>query len=394
MIQGGRFEIYLQATGKSSNAFDWMEEQVSSHQSIENIRSRILNFCKKQARKDPRVASGDYDFDNFSLLVSFDPVEPQVPHLDMIEPNFQFGLVISADSPGTVVYEPVNTIQNMEDVKKVLWNDLSSSVCKRMQSKAHTILKEYGNVLCPNVRPFYPGLLPQGTLCSMPGSVVHGGPACDRFRAVLFFSACPRGHSAPYHADIQFFAPTMCTSMVASLGESFWSELSYEDRRYLLQKVADASRDYPPLEHHVSEEAVENRTLKSFLQDLRGCKKASELIEAYASSFFEQISVDGLEAEEETGKGVYSKVRLYQNGLKGSRRIYLYWVDLDEWEPAKASQRFKLTMEKVSRRKRKNDGNACAELFNGENGLLQDDEGDIIRCRVPQHETSMNLEQH
>lgn len=386
MIQGGRFEIYLDAPGKSTKAFDWMAKNIrNKHSKIDNLRSRILNFCKTQARIDPRVGSGEYVFDNFSLLVSFDPVEAQWPHLDMIEPNFQFGLMITAESPGTIVFEPVNRIATMDDARNFLWNDLPHPLGERMQSRAHKILNEYGNVLCRNLRCFYPGILQQGTICSMPGGVIHAGPACNHFRAVLFFSACPKGHQVPYHADIQFFAPTMCTAMVAALGESFWSESSHEDRCYLFRKVADASRAYPALEKHLLDEIVEHRTLKAFLGELRGCKNESGLIEVYASSFFERISVDDLEAEEETDRGVYSKIRVYQNRFKDIRRIYVYWIDLDEWEPAKESQHFKLTMDKVSPRKRGNDGKICLQLFNGENGLLQDDEGDIIRCRIQQH---------
>ncbi len=382
MIQGGRFEIYLSVSGKCCKAFDWIEKTMSKEHQIDNIRSHILSFAVSQARKDPRIASKDFVFDNFSLLVNFDPVKAQLPHLDMVEPNFQFGLIITADSPGTTVYEPVNQIRNMEDVKKHLWKDAPQAVSTLMQSRAQLLLNEYGNVLCPDLRCYYPGLLSCGTLCSIPGSVIHAGPACEKFRAVLFFSASPRDYSAPYHADTQYFAPTICATMVVTLREYLWSQLTFEDRCFLFRKIADARRSYPALANHLTNPTVEHRILRLFLKELRGCKNESELIEWYAASFFEQVSVENLEAEEETNCGVYSKVRVYRRRYNKTCRFYLYWVNYEMWDPEFESQTFTLTMGK-SPRKRKSGGGVGSQLFDGENGVLKDNDGDVIRCRMP-----------
>ncbi len=390
MIQGGRFEIYLSAPGKCSKAFDWIEQTIREDHQIDDIRSHILDYAIAQARKDPRIASRDFVFDNFSLLVNFDPVKAQLPHLDMVEPNFQFGLIITTESPGTTIYEPVYQIRSMEDVKERLWKDAPQSVSKLMQLRAQFLLNEYGNVLCSNLRSYYPGILQCGTLCSMPGSLIHAGPACEKFRAVLFFSASPRGYPAPYHADTQYFAPTICATMVVTLGEYFWSQLTFEDRFFLFRKIAEARRSYPALENHLTNPTVEHRTLRLFLEELRRCKNDSELIEWYAAAFFEQVSVEDLEAEEATNCGVYSKVRVYQRRYKSTCRIYLYWVNYEMWDPEFESQSFTLTMDQ-SPRKRKSGGSLCSRLFDGENGVLKDNDGDVIRCRMPQIVTYVDM---
>lgn len=375
-IQGQRMEIYLDASSKVSTAFDRIVGEIESKHSLTDIRSHILDFAKTQARKDPRIAS-DHVFDNFSLLVSYDPVDAQIPHIDMVEPNYQFGLIITDNSPSTVVYEPVHKISTMEDVQQHLWKDLPMSVKNAMQKRVPQLLNAFGNVLCRDLRSFHPGYLKAGTICSMPGSVIHGGPACKEFRVVLFFSASPHGYNAPYHADTQFFAPTMCAAMVGALGESFWSKFSIEDRCYLLRKIADARRSYPALESHLTELSIEDRALKRFVQGLSVCLNETSYIHAYAARF-KLLSVKGLEAEEETGKGVYNRVRVYQSG----RRIYLYWIASKEWEPANDSHIITLEMKSGSR-KRSSDGELVPRLFNGKNGILRDHEGDIIRCRKP-----------
>lgn len=241
-INAGRYEVFIEDCGKDSTAFDWIASKIASDPTFtirldkEAVKQRILDYARQQA-----IASGypNYIFHNFSILISYDWAPQQYPHIDLQRPNAQFGLVITDQSPGTVWFEPSHQIQSPCDLAQA-WQ--SSSTGKWVSAMEHSpkcrsLLKRFGDVLSPNFQRHEPNggnPLPTGTLLSLPGGVVHAGPASSKSRAVLFFSGHPCDTPIrPYNPDVQYFASILLSDVIAAV----WEELEILDREYLLNHL-------------------------------------------------------------------------------------------------------------------------------------------------------------
>ena len=300
-IQGGRYEVFVKARVKSTCVFDWICQQIwtmhyeqlppapagntnefASYESSDHIKQAIMQYAIHQAERDDRITVNTTNksapsYDNFSLIVSYDPVEAQPRHIDLLYPNFQFGLIVTDHSPGTSVYVTPHSIRTVTDVKNHVWKDMSSTMFNAMKQHAivTSLLSQFGDVLCPSmelVQYWKHGndrkeenndmvegtsepppntthgecttsnevFFPTGTLLSLPGSEIHAGPASSKYRTVLFFSACPdMTNTIPYHPDTQYFSPLLCCDFVCLL----WNNLSIDDRIYILNRLIDCIND-------------------------------------------------------------------------------------------------------------------------------------------------------
>ena len=309
-IQAGRYEIFVQSHNKKAYVFDWLCEQVWSmslhrsqqaqtgdtevfepYKSSHDMKVAIVQYAIQQAERDDRITANIKDkrsmsYDNFSLIVSYDPVMAQPKHIDLLYPNFQYGLIITDKSPGTTVYTPSHYIRTVTDVKNHVWTDMSSTMAMAMEQDAivTTLLSQFGAVLCPNIKqvqywePMNEGdvtVMEQspttnddigssndastidscfltGTLLSLPGSEIHAGPSSSKYRTVLFFSACPDvTNTIPYHPDTQYFAPLLCCDLVSLL----WSNLGIKERIYLLNRLIESINETKcqHLERHIAD---------------------------------------------------------------------------------------------------------------------------------------------
>ena len=225
-IQGKRIEMFLKASNKLSTAFD----EVLGPKLPPNAKERILAYAQRQALKDPRMKENDdgkgWEFDNFSLIITYGKVDMQAPHLDLIRPLFQFGLMVSDKSPSTLLYDPEDpdnadekapageegaqgNIGAIEELKQhwteMLREDTSSSSDndgipeiilkvlddedKKNDSLVKQLLVDYGLVLRSwKFASFYKNRMKQidkvrtGSLMSMPGGVVHAGAKSQKMR--------------------------------------------------------------------------------------------------------------------------------------------------------------------------------------------------------------------
>ena len=300
-IQAGRYEIFVQARGKKPYVFDWLCEQVwsihrnqplqnggtetlESYETSQEMKQAIIQYAIQQAERDERITANIQNnqfmsYDNFSLIVSYDPVMAQPQHIDLLYPNFQYGLIITDNSPGTTVFVAPHSIRTVSDVKNHVWTDMSSTLSMALEQDAvvSSMLSQFGDVLCPDIQqvqyfiPYQNSMIegevvnenptdkhqdtagndivtgtirtndvacfPTGTLLSLPGSEIHAGPSSSKYRTVLFFSACPDvTNTIPYHPDTQYFAPLLCCDFVSLL----WNDLCISDRVYLLNRLLDS----------------------------------------------------------------------------------------------------------------------------------------------------------
>ncbi|CAB9520757.1 expressed unknown protein [Seminavis robusta] len=165
-------------------------------------KDKILEYAQNQARRDPRLT--DMEFGNFSLICTYGKVEAQAPHIDLTLPNYQFGLILSGNSPGTLFCDTPNTFHRVEAVVDH-WQDMPPALMDAMRKDkdAKDLLQKFGSLLeRGSTVPQQREKLATGSLLSLPGGVIHAGPASDGFRAVLFFSGWPKGsEAAPYDPD-------------------------------------------------------------------------------------------------------------------------------------------------------------------------------------------------
>ena len=84
---------------KSSAFVDRMETQTVA---------ATNQLCKQYGKKDPRVSTTDYVMGNHGLIVSYGKVKQQVVHIDLWHTKqFQFGMMFSDKSKGTLEYETI-----------------------------------------------------------------------------------------------------------------------------------------------------------------------------------------------------------------------------------------------------------------------------------------------
>ena len=257
----GRMEIFLEAEGKSSQAFDTI---VGRHLPA-GAKGQLLDYARHQAQKDPRIQGRksrqnksrrgqekeDFKFGNFSLIVSYGEVLPQHPHIDLINPNYQFGLVLPTDADSTEFLDSddqhhIDSVGSLvihwREIMRNTDQTMSLKLIKIMEDdkKVKGLLEEYGDAL---LSPKYlrenmkKKKLPTGSLLSLPGSIVHAGAASDSFRAVIFFSGWPRdARVKEYNPDTQYTGVTLMGDIIGELWDK--ESLREADKLFLLELMA------------------------------------------------------------------------------------------------------------------------------------------------------------
>jgi hypothetical protein len=172
----------------------------------------FIEFAMKTARLDQRIPI-DYEFSPFSLIFSKGHVPCQSPHLDVMWPNYQFLLMVSHETPGTIVYTSSCPVKDTDTFLEWLGPPVSSKIGPALREFPDMcqMLEDYGVVLDTSEDVMSPifslNTINQGEVLSMPGSVVHGAPSYVGFRAILFFIAHKKGkEEEAYDDERQYFA--------------------------------------------------------------------------------------------------------------------------------------------------------------------------------------------
>ena len=412
-IQGNRIEIFVEAGNKCTACFD----QVLGKRLPPNAKSRILEYARHQASQDPRQQQRDssYEYGNFSIICNFGRCEAQAPHIDLVQPNFQFGLILSNGSPGTLFYEAENHIQtvealaqrwkNMAQRQPVEYNNITGKEANRGNAPskliealekdegAKLLLSWFGDVLDDEkyVLSKMKGMtnLPTGSLLSLPGGVIHAGPRCPEFRAVIFFSGWKRGSDiAAYDPDVQYTG----TMLAGHLTSILWKrpDVGDPERLYLLQRltqyiegstVSSLKGHFGPGQLSNFVDTIEtkrylqmNMTKEEFLQKAAKNKDMNVpgdywSLEVFKVTDFEQITVDGIFTmwdDNEVPVIIYRRI--------SDNKIILRYPsegeeNADEYEGHRDDENFQLIM----------NGPNKQERFDGTNGRLFDTDGDEVK---------------
>jgi len=399
-IQAGRLEVFVQARFKGSTAFDAVTQ--CSRSLPRNTKEILLNYATSQARRDTRLAGGDgYKFGNFSLIISDAGVLGQARHVDLLWPNFQFGLLVSDEVSGTSFSQAERKIQGVDDLEQVWrrWTGATDALFEAMRANDQVgqLLRNFGDVLVMNATPLtkLPSMS-SGSLLSLPGSVEHAGPATNKFRAVLFFSANPEGEAvADYDPDQQYTGPLLCGHLISLL----WQQplVADTERQFLLTAMAhymeaqEGDVEQHLVAHHFAQgpfsECVET------LQKMAGIRfqgRREKYVKKMASkhdlcpscdpfqgadSFLDvlhvgrlkQVSVDGLVTNWE---GAALPVIVYFRNDDSKVILNYPTDDQGQWEGHRETDSFTLRMSVDDTNGR----------FDGTNGKLLSSDGEEIKC--------------
>jgi hypothetical protein len=251
-IQGKRVEVFLEAQDKASSIFD---EIIAPQLGHANAKEMLLNFARTRARLDPRVGNA-YKFENFSLLIGRGRNPSQAPHLDLVLPNFQFGLMLTKKSRGTHFVPdptkpgPVRTVQQLTQLWETnpafsdpVYSQVPNGIVDFLNSDdgALQLLQYFGDTLQPEATLeasfICPENVPLGALASLPGGVVHAGPASHGPRTILFFSGSELHDSEvdSYMPDSQYNGVTLMGHLVSILWRR--DNVTPPVRKYLLRKL-------------------------------------------------------------------------------------------------------------------------------------------------------------
>lgn len=416
-IQSKRFELFIRDASNKGSAFwdEVLKEQKrkkrhrrGSVRLPDDTTDRILSYAIEQARRDPRIreAPHDFKFGNFSLIMSYGEAPAQAPHVDLLAPNHQFVLCLSDGSPSTNFYDlgDEDRIRSVADLRR-LWEGMSGeheglfpqNLAKILEGSTDfmSLIQDFGDVFHPNSTfkriERRVDSVPVGTVLSLPGGVVHAGPATVSFRAVLFFSAVPIIDQVPltveYNPDTQFASVLLAgfTILVSwrCLG------MTTEDRLYLLRRLAVYVRDADVKkgwERHFHNEPTLRDVVKKMAATANPKKLEECLVEHAAKEdfVFYHVQTDDFMGE----FALVSDAPLYTNWdgkaclvmvfkRKADGKVLLFYpADFATtevgvgWEGHKEEDKYRLVMHDEYQH----------ELYNGKNGVLRDSDGDEIKC--------------
>ena len=97
-INGGRYELFLGAKGKSTAAIEWAMVEAAKNKELPKAVHLLtewkhqqllllINYANSMAKNDPRLSTADYVMGNHGLIVSYGKVSQQVVHIDLWHPK-------------------------------------------------------------------------------------------------------------------------------------------------------------------------------------------------------------------------------------------------------------------------------------------------------------------
>jgi hypothetical protein len=115
-IQKDRVEFFVKCSDQSCAAFDQLCGQLlektkdldALYNLLKTIRKAIITYAKSATKMEDRLTAQinnncgsrpKIHYGPFSLILTRGTVPPQLPHIDVLPPNFQFGLMVTDDTP-------------------------------------------------------------------------------------------------------------------------------------------------------------------------------------------------------------------------------------------------------------------------------------------------------
>jgi hypothetical protein len=229
----------------------------------------LVRYAERQAKKDVRIESmPNHIFTEWSMIVS-EECDAQPIHIDVPENNFQFGLILNANTKGTIVLNQHIGPNSPEDLTEHTWSDAPRMLKECMlqnesvKGRIQKLLNAYGPLLWPRERIQQDMVgsetiksdqrLQCGDLLCTSGGIPHAGPASDHFRMVMFAAISPTRDTL-YNVDDQYFAHSAILFAI----QIVWDHIDVVSKTWLLQRMAKTVQEYEagPIESHNYESAA------------------------------------------------------------------------------------------------------------------------------------------
>jgi hypothetical protein len=282
VIDGGRYELYLFRTSEGPTVHcDYILKNIlGGDDKVEPAKRDIMNYIKSTAG-----ANQDWQYGDFSILVSYNAVEQQGWHIDAItNQNELIFTSLTNKTPSTLEFVPIKPVESISDLfEQEVWNRASAHTRRILKdviqhnSIAEEVLKEYGDLLANtgvgSGRKAGKVPLQTGAMTILPGSVVHAGPECRGFRAIIF---CTR-HSPqlPQHKWYLNAVQEFQLSALLLLLRAIWKEVSGKPQEFLCEMLKHiAKRTEPSCLERIVLENVQNNHLKEIVKEIIDREKA------------------------------------------------------------------------------------------------------------------------
>jgi hypothetical protein len=265
----------------------------------EHIKNCLITYAAQMAVIDDRV-DPSWKFEQFSIIVQIGPCKMQQPHVDLLLPSFQFEMMISPNSKGTVTYQATGPqVRTAQDFVTFLGLDGSEStqILEAFEQKdglLSRLLTNYGVVLSTVPTPGVEGFrisklrhsMTPGTVLSTPGSVMHGSPAIqDGFRAVLSYTGRPGTTQSCDITNVQWYDGILLIELLMLL----WTFVTKQDRIAILQKLVLCIKRTPELHLHYQDDD-DYELIREFLWQVKDKPDNSQ---AAIHDFLRHQSIDG-----------------------------------------------------------------------------------------------------
>ena len=386
-IQGNRVEMFVEVEGKPSTLFDRLMADGIGQEG----KQEILHACKVLAEKDPRVARVQCCFGNFSLLLSYGRVKPQAAHIDLLYPQYQFGLVVSKEVAPTDVFKAKKHIRCASDLARY-WEEISNDrvpgkLLKAMQEdgRINRVLRDFGDLLADFTAS---GEVPRrvvtrGSVMCLPGGVIHAAPEAKKFRSILFFSMSPKG-TPPYDPDTQVTALFLGGFLVQAL----WRKPKIEEpeRAYLLHRFTHYIRNSEITDE--SKRVFPPGNLLEFVEDVVGYLNRGLCINDFIAAMAKASNMGPDVFGNQMHQGDFMRVStadLFTLWEGKELEVEVHRRKLDgkvvlKYPHRGASKTFEVEgMKEIDNYRLVMDQGSEKSVFNGSNGQVLDTDGQLIR---------------
>lgn len=259
-IQNGRWELFVQSKKMECQAFDVLCELILSKlpehlQSTASIRCALIAYAQACARLDQRLPETIQFGHAFSFIITSGIVPSQHPHIDILFPDYQFGLIVTDGVPATNWYRSkIAIVCTAEALANFLHVDQQSTNLVRALHSFPVcvqLLEQFGACLSTLHSTDYEQVvgerecLPVGSVMSLPGGLLHAGPASSSYRTVMFFTAHV-DEDRVYNPDVQYFDGLLLAELMLPI----WPFLTVSDRKCFLWKLNIVIDRYKVLYRH------------------------------------------------------------------------------------------------------------------------------------------------
>lgn len=203
---------------------------------IDTITECMIKHANFHASISGRECA-DFVFENHAIIVTFDAVEAQDPHIDLDDvSSYQFGFVMSNNTPPTIHYMSTEGKQylKIDQSLTAIWSEISEPLSRTIwgNKDCQNLLNKYGKVLTRQRKMDGPDhvVVSVGSLFSLPSREVHGGPKSRAPRAIMFFTGRPPTGATSYNDEVQY----CITALIGDLLLHTWLQLLPDQREFML----------------------------------------------------------------------------------------------------------------------------------------------------------------